>query len=332
MAFKFQAQKAVREKVDTKIMLFSPSGAGKTYSALRLATGMASEISKNEGRPARILFGNTEASRGYYYADEFTYDIVDLIPPYNPEMFVDFINYAVAEKYDILIIDSISPEWEGKGGCLELQQQAGGRYTDWAKISPRHDKFIQAIINAPIHIINTARAKSAYETSKDDRGKVTPTKIGLDAKQREGMDFEHTCVFQIDTATHMATVQKDNTHIWDLEPTTLLTEELGVKIIKWASSGEAKNVRDYVAQPATSSTENTDPTGTVTDNELINDKITETKSLIESLVGSGVDKTAIAEVIKTYHKVNGRASANYQTIKDVDVFDSVIAGLKNLVK
>lgn len=332
MAFKFQAQKAVRERVDTKLLLFSPSGAGKTYSALRLATGMAAEISKNTGKQARILFGNTEASRGRYYANEFTYDIVDLVPPYNPEMFVDFIDYAVSEKYDILIIDSISPEWEGKGGCLELQQQAGGRWTDWSKVSPRHDKFIQAIINAPIHIINTARSKSAYETSKDDRGKVTSSKVGLDAKQREGMDFEHTCVFQIDTATHMATVQKDNTHIWDYEPTTILTEELGAKIIQWANSGEAKNVKDYVATQATVDNTETESTGTVIESELLNDKISETKSLIESLVNNGVAKTEIATVIKKYHTVNGKASANYQTIKDVGVLDSVIEDLKNLVK
>lgn len=113
--------------------IFITGNSGKTYSALRLATGMAEEIEKETGHKAKILMGNTEASRGAYYANEFDYDKADLEAPYNPELFVDLINYAVDEKYDILIIDSTSPEWEGKGGCLELQQQAGGKYQDWSK-------------------------------------------------------------------------------------------------------------------------------------------------------------------------------------------------------
>ena len=136
MGFNFKVQKAVREKIAVKIALMGPSGSGKSYSALRLATGMLGEMKKtgtDAGTNGRILFANTEGSRGRYYANEFDYDIVDLVPPYAPEQFTELINYAVAEKYAILIIDSSSAEWEGKGGCLDLQQQAGGRYQDWGK-------------------------------------------------------------------------------------------------------------------------------------------------------------------------------------------------------
>ena len=111
----------------------SPSGGGKTYSALRLATGMADEIEKNTGVRPKILVGNTEQKRGYYYANEFDYDIVDTEAPHNPERYVEFIEFAVESGYGILIIDSTSHEWEGKGGCLELQQQAGGNYQAWGR-------------------------------------------------------------------------------------------------------------------------------------------------------------------------------------------------------
>ena len=80
----FQVKKAKREKIYTKIALLAPSGGGKTYGALRLATGMADEIKKETGKEAKILMGNTEGKRGYYYADEFDYDIVDVEPPHNP--------------------------------------------------------------------------------------------------------------------------------------------------------------------------------------------------------------------------------------------------------
>ena len=181
---------------------------------------------------------NTEGKRGYYYANEFDYDIIDIDAPHNPEKYVELINFAVSEGYDILIIDSASHEWEGKGGCLELQQQAGGTYQSWAKVSPRHAKFINAIADSPIHIIATMRGKDQYEVSKDEKGKTTVQKLGIGARQREGFEYEFTCTFLLDQKTNTAEVQKDNTHIFDSEGPTILSENHGVKVIQWANSGE----------------------------------------------------------------------------------------------
>lgn len=234
----FQIKKAKREKIYAKIALMAPSGGGKTYSALRLATGMAQEIEKETGKKAKILMGNTEQKRGYYYANEFEYDIVDIEAPHEPEKYVDFINFAVQNGYDILIIDSSSHEWEGKGGCLELQQKAGGTYQSWGKVTPRHNKFIEAIADSPIHLICTMRGKDQYEVEKADNGKTTVKKLGVGAKQRDGFEYEFTCTFAIDQKTNMAEPQKDNTHIFENENATKLTEEHGKRIIQWANSGE----------------------------------------------------------------------------------------------
>lgn len=234
----FTVRKAVREQIYTKLALMAPSGGGKTYSALRLATGMANEIKKTTGKTAKILMGNTEQKRGLYYANEFDYDIVDIEAPHNPEKYVDFIEFAVSEGYDIVIIDSASHEWEGKGGCLELQQQAGGTYQAWGKVTPRHNRFINAIADSPIHVICTMRGKDTYETEKDDRGRMTVTKLGIGAKQRDGFEYEFTCTFLLDQKTNMATSQKDNTHLFENETAVLLSESHGAKIIQWANSGE----------------------------------------------------------------------------------------------
>ena len=234
----FQVKKAKRETIFSKIAIIAPSGGGKTYGGLRLATGMAEEIKNETGKDARILMGNTESKRGLYYANEFDYDIVDIDPPYNPEKFVELIEFAVSEGYDILIIDSSSHEWEGKGGCLELQQQAGGTYQAWSKVTPRHQKFINAIADSPIHIIATMRGKDQYEMSKDERGRASVQKLGVGAKQREGFEYEFTCTFLVDQKTNTAEVQKDNTHIFDSEGPTILTEAHGRKIIQWANAGE----------------------------------------------------------------------------------------------
>jgi len=234
----FQVKKALREKIYVKVALMSPSGGGKTYSALKLATGMSEEIEKQTGKPARIIMGNTESKRGYYYADEFNYDIVDIESPHNPEKYVEFIGFAVKEGYDIVILDSSSHEWEGKGGCLELQQQAGGTYQAWKNVTPRHNKFIEAISDSPIHIIATMRGKDQYEVEKDSNGKTNVKKLGVGAKQRDGFEYEFTCTFLIDQKTHMAEPQKDNTHIFENETATLLSESYGRKIMTWANSGE----------------------------------------------------------------------------------------------
>ena len=234
----FQVKKAKREKIYVKIALMAPSGGGKTYGSLRLATGMAEEIKKETGKDAKILMANTEAKRGYYYANEFDYDIVDIDAPHNPEKYVELIDFAVNEGYDILIIDSSSHEWEGKGGCLELHQQAGGQYQSWKSVTPRHNKFISAIADSPIHIIATMRGKDQYEINKDDRGKTSIQKLGVGAKQRDGFEYEFTCTFLIDQKTNTAEVQKDNTHIFDQEGPTILSEKHGAKIMQWANSGE----------------------------------------------------------------------------------------------
>lgn len=234
----FTIRKAKREKIFVKVALIGPSGSGKSYGSLRLATGMASEIKKKTGKDAKILVANTESKRGEYYANEFNYDVVDIDPPHNPEKYVDVINFAIEQGYDILIIDSSSHEWEGKGGCLELQQQAGGTYQSWAKVTPRHQKFINAIADSPIHIIATMRGKDQYEMNKDEKGRTQVQKLGVGAKQREGFEYEFTCSFLIDQKTNTCEVQKDNTHIFEHESSILLTEEHGKRIIQWADSGE----------------------------------------------------------------------------------------------
>lgn len=234
----FQVKKAKREKIYVKIALMAPSGGGKTYSALRLSKGMAEEIKKETGKDVKILLANTEQKRGYYYANEFDYDIVDIDAPHEPEKYVDLINFAVNSGYDILILDSASHEWEGKGGCLEIHQKAGGQYQNWKSVTPRHNKFINAIADSPIHIIATMRGKDQYEMIKDDKGKASVQKLGVGAKQRDGFEYEFSCTFLLDQKTNTAEAQKDNTHLFDHEGAKLLTEGDGVRIIQWANSGE----------------------------------------------------------------------------------------------
>jgi len=238
-------KQAVRELVFVKLALMGASGSGKTYSALRLATGMATQLESVLGRPIKIIMANNEKSRGVYYANEFKYDITQVEPPHEPEKYAKLISDVVDLGYDILILDSTSHEWEGRGGCLELQQLAGGTYQAWSKVTPRHDKFLTAIADSPIHIIATMRGKDQYEMEKSDTGKVTVTKLGVGAKQRDGFEYEFTTTFLLDQKDNHATSQKDNTHLFEKEGRILLSEEDGIKIVKWANSGSGYTPRVY---------------------------------------------------------------------------------------
>ena len=297
----FTVKKAKRENVYTKIALMAPSGGGKTYSSLRLATGMAEEIYKETGKEARILLANTEQKRGYYYANEFDYDIVDIEAPHNPEKYVELIEFAVSEGYAILIIDSTSHEWEGKGGCLEIQQSYGGTYQAWSKTTPRHQKFINAIADSPIHIIATMRGKDQYEMEKDEKGKTTVKKLGLGAKQRDGFEYEFTCTFMLDQKTNTAEVSKDNTHLFEDETSILLTEQHGKKIIQWANEGEGYT-------PSSRITAEEEQTNN-------DDEFTELQTSIVKMCGEkgGSKNAELMEILKQFSK-NG----NPKAIKSLD--------------
>lgn len=306
----FKIQEAKRELIWTKLALMSPSGGGKTYSSLRLATGMLEELKRlGLEKNGKILMGNTEHARGRYYANEFQYDIVDLEAPYNPEMFVEFIEYAVEQNYPILILDSTSPEWEGKQGCLELQLQAGGTYQAWAKVTPRHDKFIASIADSPIHIIATMRGKDQYEIETENN-KTSVKKLGVGAKQREGFEYEFTATFLIDQKTNLATPQKDNTHIFEHEGDQILTEKHGIEIIKWANSGEG----------FTPSLRN----ATI---ESPNDNLKSLQQqIINKCVGLGGSKNAeLMTIVKEFEP-----SGNTNRIKDVEKLQELLNKLNEL--
>lgn len=313
---RFQAKQAQRLKINAKVALMAPSGGGKTYGALRLATGMKEEIEKYEGRPAKILMANTEGKRGYYYANEFDYDIIDLEAPYNPELFVEAIQYAEDEKYDILIIDSTSHEWDGKGGCLELQQQAGGTYQAWGKVTPRHERFINKLAESNLHIIATMRGKDQYVMSTNDKGRATVEKLGVGAKQRDGFEYEFTCTFLIDQKTSMSEAQKDNTHIFENDGAVKLSEDHGKKIIQWANTSKLEAPKKTTtAQKASQSQEDS------------TDELGEILKQIDTLAKekAKIDKTKVAPAIKSAHN-----SANYNSIKDVDVAKKVLAALNEI--
>ena len=220
--------KAKKEKIWTKVLLGGSSGSGKTYSALRLATGLAKKCGSG------IAAIDTEAGRIRYYANEFDFSDMQLTEPFTPEKYIEAINDAVDSGFKVLIIDSISHEWNY---CVDIHDKMpGNSWTNWSKVTPRHDAFMEKILQAPIHIIATVRGKDEY-VLEEKNGKQTPKKVGLGFKQRDGVEYNYTATFNIAQDTHIAEATKDNTHIFEGRY-EVLTEKDGEALYDWANTGE----------------------------------------------------------------------------------------------
>src|SRR5919112_3339767 len=166
-----QLRKATRKKAKMRLGLSAVSGGGKTYSALIIAKGMAGSWDK-------VAIIDSENSSADLYAHLGDYNVLPIAAPFTPEKYIDAIKACERAGMEVIIVDSITHEWDGKGGCLEIVESLGGKYQDWAKVTPRHQAFIDAILQSPSHIITTVRRKQDYEMTKVD-GRVKVEKGGL---------------------------------------------------------------------------------------------------------------------------------------------------------
>ena len=225
-------KKAERKQLKLRLAIEGPSGSGKTYSALRIANGLVSD-------GAKIAVIDTENDSASLYSSDFEFDVAALPPPYTPEAFVKYLNMAVNLGYECVIIDTISHEWRGTGGVLDIHQASGDKnsYTAWGKITPRHDKFLDAILHCPVHVIVTMRSKQGYVLEVNQYGKQVPKKIGMQPIQRDGIEYEFTAVLSLG-ANNEAQGTKDRTQMFPADKFFLPTEETGKKLAEWLKEGK----------------------------------------------------------------------------------------------
>lgn len=136
----------------------------------------------------------------------------------------------------------------GRGGLLEIHDKMpGNTYTNWAKINPRHNEFVDRQLYGKTHIINCLRGKDQYVIEENEKGKQAPKKIGLGAEQRANYEYEMVASFMIDQQTHVASVMKDNTHLFE-NRFDVLTEKDGEALKKWAESGIRVASKDKLSE------------------------------------------------------------------------------------
>ena len=224
--------RATRKKSKLRLNLSGPAGSGKTYSALLMAKGLIGSWDK-------IAVIDTENGSASLYSHLGDFNTIDLQPPYTPERYNEAIDACRSGGIECIIIDSSSHEWSGTGGCIEINEKLaqskfkGNTWSAWSQTTPRHDSFVNKVLQAPVHIITCTRSK--METVMTDDKKVK--KLGMKDIQREGWEYELTVSLNIDRDTHMAMASKDRTNFFEGKDPFVITEKTGKAILKWCETG-----------------------------------------------------------------------------------------------
>lgn len=229
-----QLKQSQRQQVKLRLGLSGASGFGKTKSALLLAFGMTQDWSK-------IAVIDTENSSASLYSDLGNYNVLDLQAPYSPERYIQAIELCEKSGISVIILDSVSHEWNGTGGCLDIHEKLGGRFQDWANVTPRHQAFINKILQSSCHIITTTRRKIDYSLDIGSNGKTQVVKHGTKEITRDGFEYELTINFELINENHLAKASKDRTGLFMNKPEFVITTDTGKLILDWCNSGSKSN-------------------------------------------------------------------------------------------
>ncbi|WP_338732134.1 AAA family ATPase [Mangrovimonas cancribranchiae] len=227
--------KVKKSNVKLRIGLSGASGFGKTYSALLLAHGITSDWSK-------VAVIDTENGSANLYSDLGDFNVLELDAPYSPERYITAIETCEKANIEVIIIDSISHEWNGKGGCLQIQEQLGGRFQDWAKVTPRHQAFIDKILESTSHVITTVRRKVDYSMDVHKNGKTRVIKHGTKEITREGFEYELTVNLELVNDKHLARASKDRTGLFIDKPEFVINEATGRKLLTWCNQNAVVDI------------------------------------------------------------------------------------------
>jgi len=224
-------KKATKAAAKLRLGLIGPAGSGKTMTALRVAHGLG-------GRVAVI---DTERGSASLYSGErgLGFDVLEL-ETYEADKFIQAIAQAEAEGYDVLIIDSLSHAWAGKGGILEFVDKAakrsgGGSFSGWRDATPLHNQLVDAILGAKLHIICTLRSKVEHVVEQVN-GRTQVRKVGLQPVQRDGLEYEFTVVGDV-TQDHELIITKTRAAWLKDQIIREAGEDLGKQLAAWLSDG-----------------------------------------------------------------------------------------------
>lgn len=313
---------AVRENVGLILGLIGPSGGGKTFTAMRMAKGIAGD------KPFAVI--DTEAGRAKHYADQFRFDHADLKAPFRPDAYAEAIKAADEAGYQAIVVDSFSHEHAGDGGLLDWHeeefQRMGGRdqvkMTAWIKPKMAHRKMVSRLLQVRAHLILCFRAEEKIEMVKGAQGKVEirpkQTLAGFNGWVpicEKNLPFELTASFMLmpDRPGYPQPIKLEAQHRELFPLDRPITEESGRRLAEWARGGRAGVVEDRAL-------ESTTPESTGGPHLAY-------RGLLKSQITGAADRLGIPQAVRT---ALGKKLLGGGTIETADI--SAVQGLLNAVR
>jgi KaiC/GvpD/RAD55 family RecA-like ATPase len=245
---------AVKEQEKARVALEGPAGSGKTVTALRVARALV-------GPEGKIAALDTERRSMRKYAalpgvapdnvTTFAFDLVEVAPPFHPTRMIEAIKSAEAAGYDAFVADSLSHFWNDEGGMLEIVERVakakyrGNTFNAWndPEVGGVQKAFVNAILDARIHVLATMRTKVDYVVETNERGKAEPRKVGTKSIQREGFDYEFDVIGRLDTA-NILTITKTRCAALSGKFFEKPGPEVAEILAEWLGSGESTRPSD----------------------------------------------------------------------------------------
>jgi hypothetical protein len=239
-------KKAERKRSFVKLGLTSPSGCGKTFSALKIARGLATSWDK-------VCIIDSEGSGDKYAGNPELgpYLVINLFEATGPDRFsprrwIDAMEIAHAAGMEVVICDSATHEWQwclAKKESIQPDVKKKSIY-DWRTVSPEHDAFTACITQCPMHVIVCTRRKAEYVINESRKVE----KVGMKSQMREGFEYELDLVIGLDT-DHYATIEKDRSGIFASRVPFIPTENTGRQLLGWARAESQKPESERMSTP-----------------------------------------------------------------------------------
>ncbi len=231
---------ASRKNARLRLALSGPAGSGKTLTALLLAKEMGTKIG--------VL--DSERGSSELYANRVKFD-VECLEEHAIQTYLEKISDAAAAGYDVLVIDSYSHSWIGKGGALEAVDAGGGWTRAGKTITPLMQRLVDAILTYPGHVIATMRSRMEHAIEKDANGKVQVRKLGMAPQVRDGTEYEFGFVLDLSREGNVE-VSKTRCegkvfHVGEAFPRADLITSRMPKLKAWLADGATETPRETLA-------------------------------------------------------------------------------------
>lgn len=241
----FNIEVAEREGARLVFGIAGISGSGKTYTALQMAWGLANYDASKVGLIC------TENRRGRLYSDILVdasgkvhkFKVIDFTPPFSPQRYIEAIQAFVDAGIEVLVIDSVSHEYEGQGGIEDIAHAGNSRNPEWNKAKREHKSFMSALLQSPVHVIACLRAREKVKLEKRD-GKTEYVPQGVMAIQEKNFTFELTASLMMWNGGHQREVLKCPAELVPIFGNAgewaegYLTHEHGKRLRDWVDGGK----------------------------------------------------------------------------------------------